>query len=95
MSTFKLTLPTEGCDILRHMLRPWVDHPSDFEPDPDPDADLYVNWTVFGRQLGSWREFIIEVDADYSPNLIVEILKILLSLVLDITLWLGPSQFYE
>ncbi|KAH8757881.1 hypothetical protein F5883DRAFT_428179, partial [Diaporthe sp. PMI_573] len=39
------------------MLRPWVDHPPDFEPDPDPDADLYVNWSVFGPQLGSWRMF--------------------------------------
>jgi hypothetical protein len=27
------------------MLRPCVDHPSDFEPDPDPNADLYVKKT--------------------------------------------------
>ena len=39
------------------MLRPWVDHFADFEPDPDPNADLYVNWTVFGHQLRCWRDF--------------------------------------
>lgn len=39
------------------MLRPWVEHAPDFTPDANPDADQHVDWTVFGYQLNSWREF--------------------------------------
>lgn len=59
--------PLYSCDLIDEvardpfshwdMLRPWVDHDINFEPDPDPEADLHVDWTVFGPQLGSWRDF--------------------------------------
>lgn len=46
-------------DLFLHwdILRPWVDYPLDFKPNSNPNADLYINWTVFRRQLGSWRDF--------------------------------------
>ncbi|KUI70589.1 hypothetical protein VM1G_06061 [Cytospora mali] len=35
------------------MLRPWLDYPPDFNPDPD----CHLNWSVFKLQLASWLEF--------------------------------------
>lgn len=37
------------------MLRPWTAYPAD--SDPDPVSDSGVSFSVFGRQLGSWRIF--------------------------------------
>lgn len=37
------------------MLRPWLDYPPDFEPDPDPDS--YFDRRVFQLQLVSWNSF--------------------------------------
>ncbi|KAK3935963.1 putative ankyrin [Diplogelasinospora grovesii] len=37
------------------MLRPWVDKPHNFEPDPVNNPD--VDWSVFKVQLADWRNF--------------------------------------
>lgn len=37
------------------MLRPWVEYPSDSNPDPELDSG--ASWSVFGSQLWSWRMF--------------------------------------
>ncbi|KAH8746635.1 hypothetical protein F5883DRAFT_721544 [Diaporthe sp. PMI_573] len=44
-----------------NMLRPWVDHYADFEPDPDPNADLYS----FRRRSPTYTEAVKELLAEY------------------------------
>ncbi|POS72348.1 hypothetical protein DHEL01_v209259 [Diaporthe helianthi] len=62
-----------GKDPFSHwdMIRPWVDHNVDFEPDPDPNADLHVQGAydyfvlAFRRGSPTYTEAVEKLLAEY------------------------------